>query len=120
MGKEENKDGKPSNDFKNNASNVMISIGKKSDKAEHAIVSAVKGIGKNNSAAGKDEKNMNGAGGSSNNTMSEFGKKASQAGTALEKSMNNMGKQAGKQIAKAEHEIGADKTAQSQTAAHKD
>jgi hypothetical protein len=49
-------DSKPGNDFEQNARKTMTSLGKEADKADRAIVSAVKDAGKKTADAGKDQK----------------------------------------------------------------
>ena len=76
------------------------------DKAEHAIVNTVKGMGKPSAtkggAAKPGDKNK---GPSLDQSMKDFGKNAEKAGTAMENGVKKLGSEASKQVGKADQAI---------------
>ncbi len=76
------------------------------DRAEHAIVTTVKGIGKQGATKGSAGKSGDKSKGSSlDQSMKEFGKNAEKAGTAMESGVKKLGSQASKEVGKADQAI---------------
>ncbi len=102
------KGGKPDvgDQLQTSAKQALKTVEAGADKAEHAIVTTVKNIGKQGAtkdSAGKSANN--GKGPSLDQSMKEFGKNAEKAGTAMENGVKKLGSEASKQVGKADQAI---------------
>lgn len=75
------------------------------DKAEHAIVTTVKDLGKKATNGGAGKSGSASGGQSLDKSMKELGKNAEKAGTAMENGVKKLGADAKKQIEKADQNI---------------
>lgn len=103
------KGGKPDvgEQLQTDAKNALKTVEAGADKAEHAIVTTVKDIGKQGATKGSAGKagDKNSKGPSLDQSMKEFGKNAEKAGTAMENGVKKLGSEASKQVGKADQAI---------------
>jgi hypothetical protein len=83
---------KPTNDLGKNTANAMKNAGNEVDKAEHAITSSVKNMGKDNSKGSKNSKPSNDFQKDASNAMNTLGKDANQAEHAITSAVKGAGK----------------------------
>jgi hypothetical protein len=104
------KSGKPNvgDQLQTNAKNALKTVEAGADKAEHAIVTTVKSIGKQGATNSADKSSKN-KGPSLDQSMKEFGKNAEKAGAAMEKGVKKLGNEARQNV------DGADKAIKKKT-----
>ncbi|MBS1957140.1 MAG: hypothetical protein JST89_23320 [Cyanobacteria bacterium SZAS-4] len=88
------------------AKHALKKVEAEADKAEHAIVTTVKGMGKKGATNGSGGKSGTKAKGSSlDQSIKDLGKNAEKAGTAMENGVKKLGSDAKKEVEKADQAI---------------